>query len=179
VDLPLQAMARSGASDLYAYRFDWADEPTLLGSDGAKVFGAAHGLDVPFVFGHFDLGPAGRALFSDDTRASRLALSDAMRRYWATFARTGRPGSSPVSWTPRTATSDGASSMLVLDSTRGRGIRMEEEALSPEQVLAELDADPRLATRAEKCAVRERMVSLGWLTPADAARDGGMGCEGL
>src|SRR6185312_15011017 len=47
VDRPADAMKRSGAADVYAYRFDWRDEPTVAGADLSKLIGAAHGLEIP------------------------------------------------------------------------------------------------------------------------------------
>ena len=47
---------RSTQPDVFVYRFDWDEEPKLLGADLQPMLGAAHGFEIPFVFGHLDLG---------------------------------------------------------------------------------------------------------------------------
>ena len=46
--------------NVFVYRFDWDEEPSLLGIDAARYVGAAHGFEIPFVFGHWDLGGDGK-----------------------------------------------------------------------------------------------------------------------
>ena len=36
------------------YRFDWDEEPTVMFYDLSIALGAAHGLEIAFVFGHDD-----------------------------------------------------------------------------------------------------------------------------
>lgn len=63
----------------FVYRFDWE----------APGIGAAHAVDVPFVFGTFDRDGWGEAVGADD-RAE--ALGRVLRTAWCDFARTGDPG---------------------------------------------------------------------------------------
>ena len=56
------------------------------------MLGAAHGFEIPFVFGHFDLGRAGNVIFTKENEPGRKALSAQMMSYWAEFAYTGAPG---------------------------------------------------------------------------------------
>ena len=91
VDGPLTSLRRS-EPNVFVYRFDWDEEPTVLGADLAKMLGACHGFEIPFVFGHFDLGRAGRMIYDDKNLAGREALAKAMMSYWAAFARDGDPG---------------------------------------------------------------------------------------
>src|SRR5690606_6246283 len=86
------AALRAVSPDVFVYRFDWDEWPSLLGFDAGRYLGAAHGTEISFVFGHWDLGPRGRALLRAENRPSREALSDAMRSYWAAFAANGHPG---------------------------------------------------------------------------------------
>ncbi len=94
VDDPAAALVDSGRTRVYTYRFDWDDEPSLLGTDLGFLLGAAHGFELPFLFGTFDVGNPrlNRTLFPEQTRASRERLAEQIQAYWTEFARTGRPG---------------------------------------------------------------------------------------
>jgi para-nitrobenzyl esterase len=171
VDLPLEAMHRSGATALWSYRFDWDDEPTVLGTDLSKLIGAAHGMEVPFVFGHFDLGKLGKQLYTEDRRPDREALSAQMMSYWSTFARTGKPDRGGVAaqaeWTPWDD-APGALNAMVLDRPKGGGVRMAHDIQTPETVQQELFADPRLKDSEARCRVIQRMAAFKWVTEAKA-----------
>ncbi|MEI8000293.1 MAG: carboxylesterase family protein [Actinomycetes bacterium] len=69
----------AGGGRSFVYRFDWE----------APGIGAAHAVDVPFVFGTFDRDGWGQAVGADD-RAE--ALGRELRTAWCDFARTGDPG---------------------------------------------------------------------------------------
>lgn len=170
VDLPLHAMSASGATELYSYRFDWDDEPMVWGTDLSKLLGAAHGLEVPFVFGHFHLGKLGKQLFPEQTRSDREALSAEMMRYWSTFARTGKPDRGGVAsqpeWTAWDASKAGSLNALVFDLPTKGGVRMTSDVQTVERVLGELRSDPRLKDTAARCDVIRRMVAWRWLTEA-------------
>jgi len=62
---PASAITDSGFPDVFAYRFDWDELPRIFGMDFSILFGAAHGFEIPFVFGNFDLGSSalGRMFF--------------------------------------------------------------------------------------------------------------------
>ena len=40
--------------DVYAYRFDWDDQPSYPQADFREFFGAAHTMELPFVFNDFE-----------------------------------------------------------------------------------------------------------------------------
>jgi para-nitrobenzyl esterase len=142
VDGPAAAMLRSGATDVYAYRFDWRGERRFFGTDLAGMVGAAHGLEIPFVFGHFDMG-ALKILLGDGQDPERDALSDAMMKYWGTFARDGRPGGA---WAEAPGT-------MLLDVASAGGNRMSPETESLEKIVLSVDSDPRLKTQKDRCGV--------------------------
>ena len=158
VSQPAAAIRDSGWDEVFAYRFDWDELPSLLGQDMAVLLGAAHGFELPFLFGTFDLGDPllSRMLFAEATRTSRERLSGVMMAYWAEFARTGRPGRGGRDDLPRwrrwSAGSESAANVLVLDSEADGGIRMAEAHLSRELVIAAVDAESDLG-QAEKCAL--------------------------
>jgi len=68
---------------VYMYRFDWAS-PALGGR-----LGAAHGLDLPFVWNRVDL-PASKILLGEAAEAAQ-PLATAIHATWAAFIRTGDP----------------------------------------------------------------------------------------
>jgi para-nitrobenzyl esterase len=73
---PSQRMARRHPGPTFVYEFAWR----------SPRYGAAHGLDVPFVFGTTQ---ACRGLLGDDAPD---ALTQAMHRAWVSFATHGAPG---------------------------------------------------------------------------------------
>jgi para-nitrobenzyl esterase len=162
-----EALSYSGRAEVFAYRFDWDELPHFLGADLAVLLGAAHGFEVPFVFGTFDLGSPlfNRLVFDDETEASRVALSARLMSYWAEFARSGRPGTGsdgklPL-WTPWTESptgQPGSASMLVLDTEASGGIRVVASRLSTDQVIAAVDAESGLDQN-EKCELFHDLFS--------------------
>lgn len=60
------------------------------------MYGAAHAFDLPFVFGNFGPSLFSNAANSRANEPGRLALSDAMMRSIAAFARTGDPNNPAV-----------------------------------------------------------------------------------
>jgi para-nitrobenzyl esterase len=151
------AMTASGAHDVYVYRFDWDEEPTVLGSDLGRMLGAAHGLEIPFVFGHWDLGREARRLFTADNEAGRLELSAAMMDYWTTFAKTGRPngGGTHPEWPDWSARPE----YLVLATSRAGGITRSTDVVTRASALGSIDGDPRLADPRTRCLVYHDLVA--------------------
>jgi len=174
---PATARTAGGQAASYVYRWDWDEEPTILGADLSQMIGAAHGLEIPFVFGHFYLGPEGERLFDESGAPSCTALSRAMMSYWAQFARTGEPGRGGAgqlpewrTWTPETD----AAKLLVFDTDAGGGIRMESAVPNRPEIYAAIDADPRAGTPERRCRVYETMKE--WTREIDDARYRELGC---
>jgi para-nitrobenzyl esterase len=155
-DDPAAAMRASGATDVYVYRFDWDEEPTILGTDLAHMLGAGHGFEIPFVFGHFDLGREANRVFTRENEPGRLALAKAMMTYWAGFARDGRPSGDALpawpAWDPV------APSYLVLDTDAGGGIRTADGRVTRASVLAAIATTPELPTPRDRCLVLHDLV---------------------
>jgi len=155
-DEPAAALARGGAPGVYLYRFDWDEEPTVAGADLGRMLGAAHAFEIPFVFGHFDLGPEINAIFTDENEPARRVLAAQMMSYWAEFARTGKPGRGTrgdlPAWEP-------GPRFMVLDTAAGGGLRMAEESLTEEAVLAAIPRDARLRDDEERCRVAREVIA--------------------
>jgi para-nitrobenzyl esterase len=158
-DEPAGLMLAAQGPSVWVYRFDWDEEPTILTVDVARLIGAAHGLEIPFVFGHWDLGSQTNLLFSEADEPGRLALSASMMRYWATFARTGNPNGTATgvvsTWQPF-ALPEGRA--LVFDTERDGGIRMETGTVTTAEALAGPLHDPALTTDQAKCDVYRQLV---------------------
>ncbi len=162
VTRPASAFSHAGLAEVFAYRFDWDELPSYFGGDLSVLLGAAHGFELPFVFGTFDLGDPffNRLIFDEQTAATRESLSAKMMSYWAEFARNGRPGRGSEGdlpnwdpWTPGTAIGEQeaeVASMIIFDTEAGGGIRIAETRLSRDQVIAAVDAEPELG-QGEKC----------------------------
>ena len=154
---PARALSETNFSPVFADRFDWAALPRIFGQDMSALLGAAHGFELPFVFGTFDLGDPlkNRLLFTEETQAERERLAERMMAYWATFAREGRPGRGGredlPEWLPW-ASGDGGGTTLLLDSEADGGVRLATTQVTREQVIASVDAEPGL-DQAEKCAL--------------------------
>jgi para-nitrobenzyl esterase len=181
VDDLASILARNGAP-AYAYRWDWDEQGKAYGMvDLSRIIGAAHGLEIPFVLGHFDLGAQSSLLFDEDNEAARLALSRQMMGYWAEFARIGRPAaagqSGSAEWQPWRDEA-GAARLMVFDTPAGGGTRMVDERVSRDEILARLDAEPLpAAARCELFRSVFRMRRDAWADEAWARLAGGQ-CAG-
>jgi para-nitrobenzyl esterase len=162
VDEPLAAMRRSQGPSVFGYRFDWDEEPKLLWLDFAKLLGAAHGLEIPFVFGRLELGRANRFVFDETRRPAAEALSARMVSYWTEFAATGDPGRGRDGTLPHwTAWDDGrpdAPKFMVLDTEEGGGVRMSSDSVTRQALLARVLAEPRFGGPRERCAFLREMI---------------------
>ncbi len=88
---PMFRYAIARGANTWVYQFDWPS-PALRG-----WLGATHALEIPFVFGNFDLPAIAKFVGAG---ADATALSDRMMMMWGHFARHGAP---PPNWLPFTA----------------------------------------------------------------------------
>ncbi|TMA36097.1 MAG: carboxylesterase family protein [Deltaproteobacteria bacterium] len=156
VDEPAAAMRRVQGPSVYAYRFDWDEQPVVFGADLGRMIGAAHVIEVPFVFASWNLGPNSKLLFDEDNAPGRLALSGAIQSYWGQFAWTGSPGRGRdgmrPAWTAWDPSQPDADKYIVFDTESGGGIRMAHETESTGALIAELARDPAY-DEAARCAL--------------------------
>ncbi len=167
---PATAMANV-TPDVFVYRFDYDEWSSFIGFDFGKYLGAAHATEIPFVFGHWNLGPLTGIMFSSKNEGSRIDLSDAMRSYWVQFARTGNPGrgleGKLPEWSAWTANTP-EQKFMVFDSVAGGGIRMISDPVSLDSIANSILSDPRLNTQERRCWVlREVTTTPGGLNRAD------------
>jgi para-nitrobenzyl esterase len=151
VDFPASQLAQIHPGEVFTYRWDWDEEPTILTARLSRLLGATHAFEIPFVFGHFDLGPRGNLAFSRSNQAGREALSAAMRAYWASFARDGAPGDGGgryPSWTPWNPS---AERDMLLDTPADGGIRMTRDSETIEDLADEILADKSFEDDRARC----------------------------
>ena len=155
VDELALAMAASGNPSVYTYRFDWDEEPSLLGYDLSVALGAAHALEIGFVFGEFNGLGLGYLYPHDENQ--RL-LSESMMSYWAEFAHTGDPGRGrDGTETPWLAWGTDGKSSIIFDTPTDGGIRMDDEVVTYRAIKAELVADTGFADKSLHCATYVRV----------------------
>ncbi len=142
-------MSSAGNPAVFAYRFDWDEQPSRGGFDLSTALGAAHGLEIPFVFDDFS------SVFVDyiyPGNAAQMGLADSMSSYWTEFAHTGNPGTGRNGRQPGwLAWGEDNHYSLLLDTIDDQGIRMGREMVSLDGIKAELAADTGFATARDHC----------------------------
>lgn len=160
-DEPAAALTASGNENVFVYRFDWDEEPRRLGVDLAQILGASHGFEIPFVFGHFDLGRAANIIFTKANLPGREELASRMMSYWTEFAYSGAPGRGREGNLPPWE-SWGEGRFLVLDTEAGGGLRLAGDTVTQTGLIAALGADPRLVEPRERCRVLRSLARWSW-----------------
>jgi para-nitrobenzyl esterase len=162
VDEAASAIASAGNARAYAYRFDWDEEGKLMWFDLSRLLGAAHALEIPFVFGGLSLGPVTDNIYPESSLPGARLLSDQMMSYWGHFAYTGDPGRGRSgdqpewkSWGPDEG------HFLVFDTETGGGIRLSNATLTRAKVLAQIANDDRFETADERCEIYGELVRFG------------------
>ena len=155
VDSLARYMRQAGNPNVYAYRFDWDEEPSQAGFDLSQALGAAHGLEIPFAFEDFEGGLGIGYLYPNDD--NQAALANSMSSYWSQFAYTGNPGqgrdSAEVAWT---AWGDNGNTYLILDTPGDQGIRMTNDEVTIDSIKTELAADSGFTDPLDQCRVYVR-----------------------
>jgi len=158
-DAPARAIHAAGGPPVWVYRFDWDEEVSLPGLRLDRTLGAAHGFEIPFVFGHWDLGPEAVGIFVPWNRGGRRALSEAMRSYWGELAWSGDPGAGREGDLPHWPSwGEAGPGYLVLDTPGDGGLRVASETVTVEGVIAAVEEDPRLGSRRERCFVYRKLA---------------------
>ena len=133
----VDAIARALKTDdnttpVYVYRFDWSGGGDSVLMDFNFIFGASHGMEVPFFFGNSSntLGYA----FTQTNETGRVALQEAMVRYLASFVKKGDPNlkSSPLLEWPQWSNNESGPKIITFDaglSSLQLSVSNEEETL--------------------------------------------------
>jgi para-nitrobenzyl esterase len=142
----------------------------MLGADLSAILGAGHGFEIPFVFGHFDLGPRANVMFTEANAKGREQLAKRMMGYWAEFARKGDPGTGGgvgPQW-QAFEPAQGEPDFMIFDTDEDAGTRIERGLLDMRGVLARMEKDSRLRTVEERCEVFEDLMRSSPLLDASA-----------
>ncbi|MDY6903741.1 MAG: carboxylesterase family protein [Thermodesulfobacteriota bacterium] len=155
------ALAVNQPDAVYTYRFDWDEEPNLMVVDVSFVIGAAHGMEIPYVFADPDFSVVQSkeaVLYTRGNEAGRDALARSMSSYWAALAWYGAPGNGmpdypqAVTWTPWN-TAAGNDRLMIFDTPESGGPVMSDYMVTLDEVKAQLQAEDGYEDPGLKCDV--------------------------
>ncbi len=152
VDEPAKVISSNGGASVYAYRFDWDDMMQNFLIDLPKVLGAAHGMEINYVFGDFHGGPPFHITYSRANADSRRAMANSMMSYWAQFAHTGDPGQGREGnlpeWNKWQARGD---NLMVFDAENEGGVRMQEIRTNVADIKQRLATNTLIGSLEDRC----------------------------
>ncbi|MEM7360094.1 MAG: carboxylesterase family protein [Pseudomonadota bacterium] len=152
VDEPAKRISAGEAPPVYAYRFDWDEEPSDWLADLPTLLGAAHGFEISFVFGDFQGGIPMDVILTRQNAAGREELSKAMMDYWVEFAYNGNPGKGrsgqQSDWH---AWQNAGDNIMLLDTSADGGRRMEEVRDNVADIKARIPVDTILTSQSDRC----------------------------
>ena len=174
-----------GQPGVWAYRFDWDEEPVIMGVDIGFLLGAAHGLEIGFVFHDFDqfmVPDFASMVYTDENLPGRLELAGSMSSYWAEFAYNGDPGTgrggTELPWTPWDESAPESDKFILFDTSAGGGIRMSSEAVTLEGLYQDLLGETGFTTQEQHCGMYVRLFAETALwDDEDYLHLGAEGCE--
>ncbi|MFT4826697.1 MAG: para-nitrobenzyl esterase [Halioglobus sp.] len=167
VDRLASAMRDGQGDNVFAYRFDAKDLRHLGLIDLGELFGAAHALEIPYVFGAFTKPM--RLIYPERGKVARLSLSSSMMSYWGEFAYNGDPGKGRDGALPQWSSweNDGENTprLMILDSDSmngsGKGIRMSPERITLSELKQRLFTETRFKDQTEYCEVYKTLFRGG------------------
>ena len=155
LDTPADLVKNSGQENVYAYRFDWDEEPKVLGMDFSLLLGAAHAFEIPFIMGDFDFGDQTSFLYDKKKTQERDRLSSSMMSYWAEFARSGNPSTSNNSnlpkWTSWKSGDLDSFRIMILDTLSSGGPKMDKSYVPISNLVSIFNEDIRSNEVDDKC----------------------------
>ena len=174
VDLPARFMSNDKSSAIYAYRFDWDEEPeSFFGVNLKKLLGAAHAFEIDFIFNSPCISGessncTSSLIYDEANRETDVLLSKEMSEYWVNFAYDGDPNSNPYKkttiWNEWNSTSNNER-FIVFDSVDDKGIVMFKNTLSGDSILQNL-ASENISVE-KKCYILSDMIDDSTLTQSE------------
>ena len=149
-DTPARQLVASGHKDTFVYRFDWDDLPIFQEVDFGVLAGAAHALELIFLFPAAFDNYVIKNIVIKDSYDEVKKLSDQMMSYWAEFAYSGDPGKGRSNNLPQWKAWSESEKYMILDSEDDQGLVMVDDEVTVDSIFNELTTDKRL-TQDEKC----------------------------
>lgn len=181
VDQLADIISQAHPGNVWAYRFDWDEGGSNFMADYAQLLGAAHSLELSFVFGQWS-GLMLPGVFTDSNRHSYEPLSAAMMAYWGAFAHAGNPGDADGRttqiWQSWGEGSSPQGQFIVFDSETDGGIRMSNDTLTIAGLKQRLASDPDIVEQRDRCKLYFDMFYQRRTWSQDEYRQlNGEGCE--
>lgn len=173
VDEPMSRLYKTGHKSIYVYRFDWDEIPAIPVLRPDILIGAAHAMEISFVFrdiaGKFNI----MKTFTKLNEKSRITVTKIMSQYWINFAHKGNPNASGLpewkAWQPCANTFQGKNT-LVLDSDKEGGIRMETTDACFQAIKTQLKTDRRLLKKTkERCRLYAQLFLYAGISQASGS----------
>lgn len=146
VDQVARTLTANGHDDVFVYRFDWDDLPVIADLDYKALIGAAHALELLFLFPEALENPIIEQFVIGDYADDAQTLSEQMRDYWGAFAHTGKPGKglsdTQLAWT-RWGQQPAVETFMILDGQSDQGLILSDATLTTDSLLAALESDQR------------------------------------
>ena len=177
VDELATAMLAQNAG-VYAYRFDVDDWHDLGLINLQDLLGAAHALEIPFVFNKF-IKPM-RVIFPQAMQEEFDTVADHMSAYWAEFAYTGSPGSGrdgkQPTWSTWNIDDPQKPRLMVFDTKSDQGIRMVTDRLTRSDLKQRFLTDTTFPSQSEYCQAYERLFTDNQFNALEYSALGESGC---
>jgi para-nitrobenzyl esterase len=146
-----------GQPGVFAYRFDWDEESTIFGVNMSLLLGAAHGMEIAFIFADFNqfiVPKYAPVVYTDSSLPGRLELSYSMSSYWTEFVYNGSPGrgrdGTEIDWTEWDNTA-GNDKYIIFDASDGGGIRMSPDMITLLDLKDRLVSETGFTTQEQHC----------------------------
>lgn len=161
VDGTADIIAANTSEPVFAYRWDWDEGGKNWLVDYSELLGAAHGLEVAYIFGGFEGAIGAPGLYNDDNIAGRDRLGEDMRSYWSEFASTGAPGKGRSGTLPQWAPwNQSGANLMLLDTARGGGLRMVNEPMTVAMLKERIAQDQNIVDLRSRCALHVQLFLL-------------------
>ena len=143
--LPARFSSFQNSSHVYAYRFDWDEEP----GDWSFLLGAGHAMELGFLFKtdaitDREKKSIAQLLYDTNKIETDILLSNEMSKYWINFATDGNPNINPYVMSSKWLKWNSANNKeryLVLDTINDKGIVMYDAELSGPSILQGLESE--------------------------------------
>jgi para-nitrobenzyl esterase len=180
VDEAIKRLIANSVVPVYAYRWDWDEGSKSLLVDYTRLLGAAHGLEVAYIFDDFDGPITAPGLYNDSNIPARDVLAAQMRNYWSEFAWTGSPGRGRHGDLPEWRRwTTFYPNLMLLDTEADGGPRMVKEPMTVTMIKERLAQDQQFPDVRARCKLYVRLFLLAnsgddvW----DKATYDALGCE--